>query len=209
MEVICPKPVALTAIPVSGCPVKFDQFIRMAFQRAQPKATPPFVVATTDITELASWTPLIAAADDEKIVVSPFFAGMEIPQSEEQVEGGNDNSTINGIEVYKGEGFVKVTGQMKGLSKEQYNALRKLSAESVASLGTAALTVYLFNRFGQIVSLADQGIPVFNFRISSVGSAGFNAENVYNFSFSLAPEWDANVVMVKPEFDPLTELQAV
>src|SRR5687768_14263020 len=98
----CPLPAALTAIPASTCPFKLDQIVRLALQRRQPVATPPFATLA-DIQTLLDWTTLRDAVDATKIVLTPLFAGLTIPESEGQTVGGNDNSTIGGVPEYNGE----------------------------------------------------------------------------------------------------------
>lgn len=213
----CPLPTALTAIPQPTCPFKFDQIVRAAFQRRQPVGTPPFaslVLAQT----LSEWTDYKAAVDSTKVVVSPMFAGLTIPQSEALTAGGNDNSTFNGIRDYNGEGSVTVNGQFSNLPPASKRALDKLSQESLASaVGVSNLTVYLFNRdrYGFMVNPVDGagaattnyvGIPIYNFRISSPGSEGLNAKNINNFSFDLPADWADYLASISFAFDPLTEI---
>lgn len=197
----CTRPAALTTItqPQPGCEVKFDQIIRLLFQRRQD--TPSFAT-DVEFKDIATWTPLLTALADTKVVLSPLFAGMTIPQSEGLFEGGNDNTTIDGVEVYKGEGAVRVTGTFTGLPFATAEELRKLSTESYGGL-TDGLTAYMVNREGEIVHEGDYGgIPITNFRLSSVGSEGFGAGNKYTFSFSVPGNWDATIGITKPTFNP-------
>lgn len=205
MQVACPLPAALTDIPVSACPFRFDQIVRVLYQRRQ--------TATSFATEalmkvLANWTALTAATDDTKVVVSPIFSGFVIPSSEPITVGGNDNSTFNGIREYYGEGAVTATGNFKNISSDVKAAMQLLTQESLASsVGVSNLTAYFVNKDGVIFYTDDQrGIPVYNARIGSVGSEGLNAPNVTPFGFDLQPEWDTAIKAVIPSFDPLTEL---
>lgn len=199
----CTRPAALTPITQPTCEVKFDQVIRLAFQRRQSAA--PFANEAA-FKLLSNWTALLAAADETKVTVSPLFAGMTIPQSEGLFEGGNDNTTIDGNEVYKGEGFVKVTGTFTGLTAAIAEELRTLTAESAPGLSDG-LTLFMINREGDIIhDDAYRGIPVSNFRISSVGSEGYGAGNKHAFSFSMAGDWDAGVGITTPSFNPRFDL---
>lgn len=202
----CTLPAALGDITQPECEFNFEQIVRLLFQRRQPSATPSFATDTA-FKALATWTPLLAATDDTKIVASPLFAGMTFPPSEGLFEGGNDNTTISGVEIYKGEGQVKVTGTFTGLSPAIAEELRSFSRESQASLGVSNLTVYMPNRLGEVVhDNAYHGVPIYNFRLSSVGSEGYGAKNKHTFSFSLPGDWDKNIGMTKPTFNPLTDL---
>lgn len=202
----CIRPEALTDIPLSDCEINFDQIIMLIYQRTQAAA--PFTDATIKL--LATWTPLLAAADSKKIVMTPKFAGLTIPQSAALTQGGNDNTTINGIPIYNGEGFVDVTAQISGMSSDTKAAIKTLTPESQAnSLGLSNLTVYLVNRFGDIISNNYRGFPIYNNRISSVGSEGLNSRNQNQLGFSFGPDWDNNLAITKRAdlgFDPLTQL---
>lgn len=201
MNIVCPLPAALVDIPTQDCPFIFDQIVRQAFQLAGQSS---FTEATIKV--LATWTPLLASSDATKVVTSPIFAELVIPQSEALTTGGNDNTTFNGIPQYNGEGAVTVTYQISNLSPETKTALESLTAFSLAgATGKSRLTTFLFNKDGKIISDNHKGFPIYNFRISSVGSEGFNTPNKHAVSFTLMPGWDRNAVISEPtDFDPLT-----
>ncbi len=212
----CPLPAALTPVPSQSCPFKLDQIVRLAFQRRQPQNTAPFATLA-DIQTLADWTAFKAAVDSTKIVMSPIFAGMVIPGSEGLFTGGNDNTTFNGLPDYNGEGSVTITGIMKNLAPAVKRALDKLSQESLANgVSATNLTVYMFNRSGysfQINPLVGGeasttyfGVPIYNFRLGSLGSEGFNSPNSHSFSFNVPGDWADYLTSVKPSFDPLVEI---
>jgi hypothetical protein len=211
MTLDCPLPAALTAIPQPTCPFKMDQIVRLAFQRRQPIGTPAFTTLVLAQT-LAEWTDYKAAVDSTKVVMSPIFTGFVIPNSEALTTGGGDNSTFNGIREYNGEGAVTVTGVFKNLPPASKNALELLSQESLASsVGVSNLTVFMWNRSGYGFAnnpsgTIYQGIPVYNFRVSTRGTEGFNAPDTVAFSFDLPGDWDAELVSFLPGFDPLTEI---
>jgi hypothetical protein len=217
MFLTCPLPATLKDIPASGCPFRFDQIVRIVFQRRRPVATPAFATLAALQTK-TNWTTNIAASDDTKMVVSPIFSGCVIPRSTGLTTGGNDNSTFAGIREYNGEGAITVTGTFKNLAPASFRAMKYLSEESLAgATGVSNLTAFLVNRDGNSFQVnphdaADaavlyyQGIPVYNFRVSSPGSDGFNAPNVNDFSFDLKEDWADFITAVKPTFDLLTEI---
>lgn len=213
----CPLPAALKAITQPTCPFKFDQIVRMALQRRQPTATPPFATLV-DIQTLANWTTLKAAVASTKVVVTPIFAGLVIPASEALTSGGGDNSTFAGIREYNGENFVTVTGSFKNLPPISKRDMDYLSQESLAgSTGVSNLTAYFFNRSGYsfqvnpvdaggVATTTYFGVPIYNFRVSSPGSEGYNAPNINTFSFDLNSDWADYLSSVNLAFDPLTEI---
>ena len=200
----CPKPTALTAIPSFTCGEKFDQIVKMAIQRIQSTAS--FNGTDKLITALSTWTPLLTASDNTKVIVTPFFAELVIPPSENAEEGGNDNSTVNGIPINLGEQPVKPTGIFRNLPYNVKDALAKIACESVGSYGTAQIWAYFFNKDGKIISQGNNGIPLYNWRVSTPGSEGFNQDNKFHFSFWLANNWDTNLAIATPAFNPLTDL---
>jgi hypothetical protein len=208
MEINCPLPAELEDIPDFDCGIRFDQIVKMAFQREGNSF--PTLAGTGGITLEASWTPLLTAADDTKVVVTNYFAGLVIPASEGQFEGGNDNTTIAGIRLYKGENGVTATGTFRNLPSDVRAALRTYSQESLSSIGATNLTAYFFTRPGlekivaKKVGLTYKGIPIYNFRIASIDTQGFNADNIINFTFDLLPDWDEDVELLTPAFNPLT-----
>lgn len=206
--ITCPLPGEIPSPTLSNCPFKLDQIVRLGFQQRVAAST---FANTTALQTLATWQALQAATDDTKIVMSPLFAGFTIPQSEALTSGGNDNSTVHGIRRYHGEGSVTPVGQFSNLqpaTKADLMALTQFSLQN--PVGLTSLTVYFVNKDGYIyyweVGGSIFGARVFNFRIGSRGSEGLNSDDINAFGFDLEPNWDNYLKVIKPNFDPLTEL---
>src|SRR5574343_64346 len=169
----CPPPATLTSIPSQACPVRMDQIVRLAFQRKQATAS----FTETSILLQATWTPLLTATDATKVVLSPLIPGMVIPPSEILENGGNDNSTINGIPELRGIGFAKVTAQLQSERADIRAALRKLAAESALTPGFTNLWAYFINKDGQVIGAKNgtnvEGFPVYNVAVGDPGTEGF------------------------------------
>jgi hypothetical protein len=198
----CPPPTALADIPSQSCPERFDQVVKIAFQRTQ--STSSFTALT--IKTQATWTPLLTAVDDTKVIISPYIANVVIPTGELLKEGGNDNTTINGIPRLAGKGFVAVTAALEDANAAVREAINALASESAIQPGFTNLAIYMFNRFGQIIANSDgSAIPVYNVAIGDVGTEGFNKTNKANMSFDLAPGWSDDVTVFNPTspFNPL------
>lgn len=199
LKCICPAPAALTTIPDVTCPIDFDQIVRIGFQRTSSTAF--FDDVTNDIDLIGSWNAFKAATDVTKIVISPYIANLVIPPSEGNFTGGDSNETVNGIAVYNGENTVTVTAEIHSAPAATIAALRALSCESQSTVGEAQLGAYFFTRKNQVVSArnsADNGsipIDIYNFRVSSVGSEGFNMKNKYMISFQMTGDWDETVAV--------------
>ena len=209
----CPKPTALTAITAVTCGFKLEQIVRMAFVRYTE--TPYFVEGVNAIEDLASWTAAKGETDGTKHVISPLFSNLVIPPSEALEEGGNDNTTVNGVPVYLGEGVVQVTGFFRNLPPAVKDELELLSCESDASAaGSAQLGAYLINRAGDIFNKEDATpdpypLEIFNFRLGTRGTEGFAKDDITPFSFYLPAGWDTGLVVEKRatlDFNPLTQI---
>lgn len=212
MALNCDCPI--TSLPTlidQTCPVDFDQIIRLAFTKT--KASPDFTATVgEEITNLSAWTALLAASDDTKIQVSPALANFVIPPSEKATLGGNDNSTVDGIEYVVGDNNIPVTFEIHSASQAVISAMDDLLCLSDATLGRSGLTVYMFTRIvrgkafvlGQAGTVAGDyfGIPVYNFHISTLGSEGFNSKNKYMGSFTVKAEDMRRLAHEAITFDP-------
>lgn len=199
----CPPPTALSVIPANTCPENWGQIQKFAIQRKQ--ATPSFTSATIKVA--ATWTPLLTATDSTKIVITPYIAGVVIPPGEVLKEGGNDNTTINGMPRVVGLGFVPVTAQPQSLLPAVRAALLGLGAESSISPGFTNLWVYFFNQYDQIIANADgSGFDAYNIMGADAGTEGFGKLNTMNWGFDLAGGWSKNATVYTPTapFKPLS-----
>lgn len=191
--IVCPLPAYLADVPSNDCPTKFDQIQRILFTRL---SSTPFT--ETDILLEATWTPRMIATDDEKIIGTPKISGMVLPVVEPIKNGGNDNSTIDGVPELVGLGFGAISLQIRNVSSAQAKALRALASESV---GETNLGAYFVNRLGEIiydlVGTNAQPFPVYNVAVGDIASEGFNANNVLPISFDLPPGWSQNFAMKK------------
>ncbi len=196
----CPPATALTAIPNQDCGIRFDQIQRIAFQRKQ--ATPSFTAASIKVQ--ATWTPLLAATDATKIVLTPRMAALTISGGEPLYEGGNDNSTINGVRQLRGIGASNLSGNLQDVRGTILAAIRALVNESS---GDSNIWAYFINIYNQIIAESDgAGIDVSNIIAGDPSSAGFGAPNISLFSLELPPGWfDAvDVFNATAPFKPLT-----
>jgi hypothetical protein len=210
MEFVCPKPTALTTVTKVTCPENLGQIQRVIFQRAgwefDANADP-----VTTITLLASWTPLITAAGDTKIIITPNLVNFVIPQGEAQTQGGGDNSTTDGVEEVVGTGPITVTADLVGVPTRIISQLRKLMESETD------LVAYFINQYGQIICreldpIANPGdvyggIPVYFPFIPHKGNAGLNTKDVSTMRFGLDEGWADNLAILKgSDFNAKTQL---
>ena len=113
---VCPLPAEIGDIAAFTCGENLGQIQKIVFQRRQ--AVAPFPTQDNAIggaAVLASWTPLLAAADATKVQVTPFFENLVIPAVEAITEGGDDNTTLDGTPVVVGATTIAVTGNFRSL----------------------------------------------------------------------------------------------
>lgn len=205
---VCPKPASLSDVLRATCKENLGQIQRFIFQRQADGND--FTVGTLGLINLlASWTPLWIAADDTKVVSSPYVENFVIPRTEKAVEGGGDNTTIDGIEIVVGANAVTALGQIAETPSSILKALRKLMCE-------VDLQVYMINQYGQIIGrdlipaspgTSVVGIPIQSFFVSDADNNGLNTRDKADFSFGLPFGWRDDLAIVKPTaFNAKTQL---
>ena len=195
----CPLPASLGSIPATPCPLRWDQVQKLAFQRIQ--SAPSFATETALKTQ-SNWTTLLNAADNTKIIVTPYLNSFVVPASEALKQGGNDNSTLNGVPELKGIGFVTVGFKFVNISAAAAAAIRALAAESVIAPGVTNLSAYFFAKDRNIVHNTLAGFPIYNLVITDPGSEGLNANNEYNVSFDMPGGWSETWAQSTALFNP-------
>ena len=200
LNINCPLPAALAAIPESTCPEIFGQIQKIAFQIIQ--TTPSFTSTTIGLK--ATWTAAIAESDATKIVVSPFIMNLIVPETSLASEGGNDNTTINGIRNVRGLQTATATGNIVNVSAATRAGLQALFAYSKAPMpGLTQLWAYPILHDGRVLSYADlSGIQIYNVALTDPKLEGFNKDNVYPFSFDLLGGWSDGLVANTTNFKP-------
>jgi hypothetical protein len=198
----CPLGAALTAVPETSCPVDFGQIAKIAFQQVQSVST--FTAATIKVK--ANWTAALAASDATKIVLTPIVGNLVIPKSEILKEGGNDNTTFNGMPKVNGLGFVEVSCLLRSISDATKQALQALFAYSQIIPGDSTLCAYFLTSDNKVISgAAGVAIPVFAVAVSDVGTEGFGKNNECDLKFFMQGGWsDGVIATAATDFKTLT-----
>ena len=199
-------------IPVSNCPESFGQIQKVAFQRLY-KSTGEKNSFKTDagIEKKASWTPLLSADDDTKIVISPYIQAPTAEAGAARTFGGG-NETLGGIEEIVGREPTPFTGVMRKLPQKIIKALKELQCESWGD----NLGVYLFDENGAIGAIQDAKtatthypIPIHSLFIGDKTLGGYEAPDSNNIQWAFLPNWSDDLAIIVPEdFNPLTDLKA-
>lgn len=199
-------------IPVSNCPESFGQIQKVAFQRLY-KSTGEKNSFKTDagIEKKASWTPLLAADDDTKIVISPYIQAPTAEAGAARTFGGG-NETLGGVEEIVGREPTPFTGVMRKLPQKIIKALKELQCESWGD----NLGVYLFDENGVIGAIQDAKtatihypIPIRSLFIGDKTLGGYEVPDSNNIQWAFLPNWSDDLAIIVPEdFNPLTDLKA-
>lgn len=207
----CPAAEALPNIPNFKCAESFGQIQKVAFQRLT-KATGERNSFTTNagIEKKASWTPLLSADDDTKVVVSPYIQAPTAEAGAARTFGGG-NETLGGIEEIIGREPTPFAGVMRKLPQTIIKALKELQCES----DSQNLGIYLFDENGSIGALRDAKtkttyypIPIRSLFIGDKTLGGLEAPDSNAIQWSFLPNWSDDLAIVSPEdFNPLTDLQ--
>ena len=199
-------------IPVSNCPESFGQIQKVAFQRLyKSTGEKNSFITTAGIGKKASWTPLLSADDDTKIVISPYIQAPTAEAGAARTFGGG-NETLGGVEEIVGREPTPFTGVMRKLPQKIIKALKELQCESWGD----NLGVYLFDENGAIGAIQDAKtatthypIPIRSLFIGDKTLGGYEAPDSNNIQWAFLPNWSDDLAIIVPEdFNPLTDLKA-
>ena len=202
----CPPAVAITDIPVEDCGENLGQIQRIVFQRRQATGSPTFATLVLP-TLIANWDTLKTATDATKVQATPLFEGFTIPAVEAITEGGDDNTTLDGVPLVVGASTITVPGNFRSLPSSILKALKAYNCEK-------NLTVFLVNEFGKIIgqSTTDastdfRGLEILEFFIGDGGNEGKNTQDKTMFRFNLRYGWRDKLKFVTPaDFDARFDL---
>lgn len=217
MSIICQCPAAteIADVPTVTCPVNFGQIQKVAFQRLLKAdgTKNAFVGSGTPLAEtiskIASWTPLLTAADATKIVVSPYInAPADAGGDARMTSGGNDD--LGGVQEVLGGNPVTFSGSLRAMPQEVIAALKTLICEANAG----NLGVFLFDENGQIEAIQDQTtpttyypIPIRSFFVGDKIHGNYDAKDSNVISWAYLPNYSDNLRIIVPsDFNPLTDL---
>lgn len=212
----CPNDGILEDIVPSDCPFDLKQIQRIAFatrgqiiwDSADGSGTGLAGVPQADsqIDTKADWEVLRTAVDATKVVVTPLIGGDPVIEAGEAItEGGDDNTTLNGVQ--------EVTGKSPSTFTCMFKSLAPASEKSMQALECDNLEVYFFTEGGRIVAQQiEGGVTLKGFEIQSLfisdrNNSGFGTKDTNSMSFQLPAGWSNNLVLVDPiDFNPLYDI---
>ena len=206
----CPAAASLTSIPAAGCPESFGQIQKIAFQRLRKAdGTKNSFTNTSSILIKASWTAKMAAADDTKIVISPYIQAPSQEAGSPRTFGGG-NETLGGVEIIIGREPSTFTGVIRSVSQDVIKAMKQLQCEANAD----NLGVFLIAENGAVEAVKDETvattfypIPIRSLFIGDKAHGGLEAPDSNAIQFSFLPNYSDNLsIQVPTDFNPLTDL---
>lgn len=203
----CPAAASIPSITAEACLESLGQIQKFIFQRIYESGTTKneFVVASEDPKLKASWTPLFAATDGTKTVITPFVQAPTTEVGAARKFGGG-NATLGGIEIIVGREPSKITGIMYQIRQATTIAeLKKLMCEN--------LGVYIVDENGRIAGIGDaptplkvSPIPIHSLFIGDKKFGGIEEPDSNTIEFSLLPNWSDKLTVITPtDFNPLTD----
>lgn len=203
----CPRGAALPDVPAVTCPESFGQIQKVAFQRLyKTDGTKNKFATAMDIKLKASWTPLLTAADDTKIVISPYIQAPTAEGGAARTFGGG-NDTLGGIEEIIGREATPFTGVIRKAPQSVIKALKEMQCENVG--------VYLFDDNGAIGAIAGATagdyypIPIRALFVGDKTLGGLEAPDSNAIQWVFLPNWSDSLTGLTPtDFNPLTDLVA-
>jgi len=208
----CPRGAALGDIDTVLCFESFGQIQKVAFQRLyKDNGDKNKFVTATPITTLASWTALLTAADSTKVVVSPYIQAPTNEAGAARTFGGG-NETLGGIEEIIGREPTPFTGALRRIPQDVIKQLKALQCETTGD----GLGIYLFDENGQIEAIGDETtpgtyypIPIRSLFIGDKSHGGLEAPDSNAIQWTFMPNYSDDLKIVKPSFNPLTDLKVV
>jgi hypothetical protein len=187
----CPPGTYLGGIVPTECPIKWDQTQKIAFGRKYANRFSSAGVFNSQV----GWQALLDAITDARLVITPYVSNLVIPASEVLSQGGNDNTTIDGVREVTGIGFVTVTAQLKNISAETAEEIRLIGTESMIQPGVSNIVGYFLQTGDAVVwnktstGTKYDGFEIFNLTLTDIGNEGLNTNTVYNLSFDMKGGW--------------------
>lgn len=210
----CPPPAAIETIPSLECEKRIGQIQKIVFQRRFSSGTTENTFAASGAGAadlLASWTPLLTAADSTKAVTTPFIANPEMTPGEARTTGGG-NASVGGVTKILGANPTTFSGLIENAPQDIIKAIKQLQCEAKTIQN---LSVFLINENGLIIANSDdgasptevKGFPIDSLFVGDLVAGGFDGQDNNAINFSMQDGWSDNLVFVQPtDFNAKTDL---
>lgn len=197
-------------VPLYDCVEKIGQVQKILLQKtyASSGVRNSLTIATANPNVIATWTPLLAAADATKVVQSPFMSSVEWGEGEAVTDGGGEDS-IDGVEEIVATDPTTFAGRLYKTHPASIKALK--------NYGCLDLSVCFINQYGKIVGESEDSaaaspttfyfIPIQTFWVGDLVGGGRTGRDYYPIRFSLPENWSNDLYFVTPsDFDAKIDL---
>lgn len=201
----CPVGKHLNDLTIDECKESFGQIQKVIFARIFSSTGVKNSLLEATITKKATMTPLFAASDGTKLIISPYIQNPTTEPGEARTFGGG-NQTLGGIEIVIGREPTTFTGVFYQENQATIKTLKTYSCEKIG--------VFLIDENGNIGAVSEDGtsfspIPVDKFFVGDKNLGGYEEPDSNTISWSFYPNWSDNLVMIKSDtldYNPLTDL---
>lgn len=206
MGLICANDGVIDNVPLNDdCREALAQIQKAVFQKVFSTGTTKNAIA--DPTLLASWTPLLSAVDNTKVVQTPYLNAPVSEAGEARVFGGG-NETRNGIEIIIGSDPSSFEAMFYDQKQNTIEALKTYREKS--NVG-----VWLVDENGDIGCLADDldtpttyfPIPIQSFFVGDKKFGNYDEPDMNAIMWKFAQNWSDKFTVIRPtDFNALTDL---
>lgn len=203
----CPAGNHLNDLEIAECKESFGQIQKVIIARIFSSAGTKNELSKATVTKKATMTPLFAASDGTKLIVSPYIQNPTTEPGEARTFGGG-NQTLGGVEIVIGREPTNFTGI---IYQEAQSVIKTLKSYSCEKIG-----VFLIDENGNIGAIDEVGngenylpIPVDKFFVGDKNLGGYEEPDSNTISWSFYPNWSDNLVLIKADtlnYNPLTDL---
>lgn len=201
----CPVGKHLNDLTIDECKESFGQIQKVIFARIFSSTGVKNSLPEATITKKATMTPLFAASDGTKLIISPYIQNPTTEPGEARTFGGG-NQTLGGIEIVIGREPTTFTGVFYQENQATIKTLKTYSCEKIG--------VFLIDENGNIGAVSEDStnfspIPVDKFFVGDKNLGGYEEPDSNTISWSFYPNWSDNLVMIKSDtldYNPLTDL---
>lgn len=204
----CPAGAHLTDLTIAECKESLGQIQKVIIQRKFKSAGVLNKITVADIKSKAAMAGLAAAANSEKIIISPYIQNPTTTPGEARTFGGG-NATLGGIEIVIGREPTTFEGVIYQETQATIKAMKSYSCEEIG--------VYLIDENGNIGAISDFSgsylpIPIRSFFVGDKNLGGYEEPDSNTIRWSFLPNWSDNLVIIKQselDYNPLTDLTNV
>ena len=200
----CPAGKHLNDLEIAECKESFGQIQKVIFARIFSSTGVKNKIPKETISKKTTMTPLFAAGDGTKLIISPYIQNPTTEPGDARTFGGG-NQTLGGIEIVIGREPTAFTGVIYQESQSTIKTMKTYSCENIG--------VYLIDENGNIGAIKNgsdyEPIPVGKFFVGDKNLGGFEEPDSNAIEWSFFPNWSDDLEIVKAsEFDynPLTDL---